>query len=293
MPLRHILLAVLVAAVWGCNFIAIRVGLDSMPPLLFSAARFIFSGLPILLVPRPPVPWSLLIGVGLGIGVVQFGFLFSAMHAGISPGLASLVLQTQAFFTALFAIAIDGISPRPWQWWGLAVAFAGIGLIGASSDGSVTLAGLLLVLVAAAGWASGNLVLRRVRGANMVHFMIWMSVVPPLPLYGFSLWLEGPGALPTAWHALGWSGLAALLYIAIFATWFGYGVWGWLMQQHAVTLIAPFSLLVPLFGMLGSALAFGEQYGPLKLAAAALVLLGLLLNVFGGRLPWWRRTVTL
>lgn len=291
MPVPHLLLAVLVTVLWGWNFVAIKAGLGSLPPLLFTALRFVFAALPALWLPRPAGPWRWLVAAGLGIGVVQFGCLFTAMDGYISPGLASLVLQMQAFFTVLLARVVDGVRPRPWQWWGLAIAFAGIALIGAELDASVSAAGLGLVLVAALGWAGGNLALRRAGAVNMLHFVVWMSLIPPLPLAAASLALEGPQALAQAWHAIDVAGAAALAYIVVASTWIGYGLWGWLMQRHAVTLVAPFSLLVPLNGMLAASLIYGEHYGGLRLFACALVLAGLALNTFGGRLPWWRRRI--
>lgn len=288
MPVSHLLLAVLVTVLWGWNFVAIKAGLDSLPPLLFTALRFVIAALPALWLPRPAGSWKWLLLAGGGIGVVQFGCLFTAMDGHISPGLASLVLQMQAFFTVLLARVIDGTKPRPWQWWGLALAFAGIALIGTDLDASVSAGGLMLILVAALGWASGNLALRRAGAVNMLHFVVWMSLVPPLPLALASLYFEGPGALSRAWTAIDPIGAAALGYIVVASTWIGYGVWGWLMQRHAVTLVAPFSLLVPLNGMMAAMLVYGEHYGPLRLVACALVLTGLTLNTFGGRLRWWR-----
>lgn len=288
MPVPHLLLAVLVTVLWGWNFVAIKIGLASLPPLLFTALRFVIAALPALWMPRPAGPWRWLLIAGGGIGVVQFGCLFTAMDGHISPGLASLVLQMQAFFTVLLARIVDGTKPRPWQWWGLALAFAGIALIGTDLDASVSAGGLALILVAALGWASGNLAMRRAGAVNMLHFVVWMSLVPPLPLALASLVFEGPDAWAQAWTALDAAGAAALGYIVVASTWIGYGVWGWLMQRHPVTLVAPFSLLVPLNGMLASMLVYGEHYGALRLVACALVLAGLTLNTFGGRLRWWR-----
>ena len=288
MPVSHLLLAVLVTVLWGWNFVAIKIGLASLPPLLFTALRFVIAALPALWMPRPAGSWRWLLIAGGGIGVVQFGCLFTAMDGHISPGLASLVLQMQAFFTVLLARIVDGTKPRPWQWWGLALAFAGIALIGTDLDASVSAGGLALILVAALGWASGNLAMRRAGAVNMLHFVVWMSLVPPLPLALASLVFEGPAAWAQAWTAVDAAGAAALGYIVVASTWIGYGVWGWLMQRHAVTLVAPFSLLVPLNGMLASMLVYGEHYGALRLVACALVLAGLALNTFGGRLRWWR-----
>ncbi len=284
MPVRDVILALCVALIWGTNFVAIRVGLDAFAPLAFSALRFVAAAFPaVLLLPRPACDWKPLIACGLLLGVAQFACLFVGMQLGVSPGLASLVLQLQAFFTALLAWGLHGARPHGHQWLGMAVAFVGVTLIAVQGGTDATPVGLALVVFAALGWAGGNLALKRVGSVDMLAFVVWMSLVPPLPLAGLSLVLEGVGA----WAAIGSAplpGWLALGYIAFASTLVGYALWGGLMQRHPVTLVAPFSLLVPVAGMAASSLLLDEAFTPMKLAAAALVMAGLVVNVFGARL---------
>ncbi len=286
MKLPHILLAVLVAAVWGFNFVVIKVGIGNFPPLLFSALRFAVAALPLaFFIPWPKVSWRLVAGIGLVLGVVKFSLLFIGMDIGVSAGLASLVLQMQAFFTVLFAWATLGEKPGGMQLAGIAVAFAGIGLIALTVDGEVTLTGLALVVAAAAAWAVSNLMMKRAGQVDMLHLMVHVSLVPPIPLFLLSLMFEGWDADLSAFQNLSPEGVGAVLYIAFAATIFGFAAWGMLIRTYGAGRIAPFSLLVPIFGMSSSALFLGEAFGPLRIAAALLVITGLVLTLVRKRTP--------
>jgi O-acetylserine/cysteine efflux transporter len=278
----HIALAVLVAAVWGFNFVAIKVGLRDVPPILFSGLRFFLAALPLLVLGvrgGPPVPWRFILAIGVVLGVVKFTLLFIGMDMGMPAGLSSLVLQAQAFFTVVFAAIALGERPRLRQVMGMAVAFAGIAAIAwdMPTGGSVT--GLVLVVAAAAAWGVANILLKAARAPDLFRLMLWVSVVPPLPLFALSLLLEGPDRVVGALTGLTPLGGAALVYVAGASTLFGFAAWGFLLRSYPVAVVAPFSLLVPVFGMSSSSLLLGEDFTPARLAGAALVLAGLALIV--------------
>ncbi|MFT8243308.1 EamA family transporter [Roseomonas sp. BN140053] len=282
----HIGLALLVAAIWGFNFVVIHLGLGSMPALLLAALRFVVAALPVVLLPRPAVSWPRLVAIGLFLFVGQFALLFTGMAQGMPPGLASVTLQAQGFLTALLAAAVLRERPGPRQIAGIAVAFAGLGVIALSvGEGGVTPLGFGLSLGAAASWAVGNVLLRGAGRVDMLALMVWLSLVPPLPLLCLSLWLDGPAALGAALAGISWVGAGAVLYLAVLATLVGFGLWGQLLKLYPASTVAPFSLLVPIFGTLSAALVLGERFGPLRLLGMALILLGLAVTV----LPWPRR----
>lgn len=284
----HVLLLVLVAALWGLNFVVIRLGLDNFPPLLFSALRFFFAAVPLVFfLPKPDVPWRIIIGIGVMLGVVKFSFLFIGMDVGVPPGLASLLLQSQAFFTVLLAFLVFGAKPRPLQMAGMAVAFSGIALIALTIDGSFTVTGLALVIAAAIAWAFSNMLMKTAGSASMLNLMVWVSLVPPIPLLIISVMVEGFDTGLAALADVTLSGAGAVLFIAYVATIFGFAVWGAMIGRYGVSTVAPFSLLVPVFGMSSSALLLGEAFGPLRILAAALIVVGLMMNVFNPR--WLRR----
>ncbi|HEY9236552.1 MULTISPECIES: EamA family transporter [Phenylobacterium] len=286
LPASHILLALAVVAVWGTNFVVIRIGLDHLPPLTFAALRFSFALLPaVFFLKKPDVPWGNLAGYGVLIGAGQFGLLYIAMKGFISPGLASLVVQTQVFFTIGLAMWLAKERIRSFQI--LALALAAIGLlviISHNTDASVTPLGLLLVLGAAASWAGGNAFSRAAGQVNMLAYVVWASLFSAPALIALALAVEGPGAMIEGVRAANAATWAAVLWQSVGNTLFGYAAWGWLLSRHPAATITPMAMLVPVFGMGASAIFLGESLPGWKLGAAALVMSGLALNIFWPRL---------
>lgn len=277
-------------AVWGTNFVVIKLALGHMPPLLFATLRFTLAVLPaIFFLPRPSVGWGNLAAYGLLIGVGQFGLLFVAMNGHISPGLASLVIQVQVFFTIGLAMRLSGERLQRMQWLALALATGGIATIVLHTDGSTTLLGLGLILLAAISWASGNIVSRRAGQVNMVAYVVWSSLFAVPPLLVLTVTMEGWDAVSNGLRQADAGTWAAVAWQAWGNSLFGYAAWGWLLGRYPAATVTPMALLVPVFGMGGSALLLGEALPAWKLAAAALVLGGLALNLLWPRIYQWSR----
>lgn len=280
---KDLLLALVVIIVWGLNFVVIKIGLHDMPPMLLGALRFMLAAFPaILFIKRPQIPLRWLLLYGLTISLGQFAFLFYAMSVGMPAGLASLVLQSQAFFTLLFAALFLGERLRMANLFGLLVAAAGLLLIGLQGDRLMTLAGFFLTIGAASMWALGNIVTRKLGKVNLVGLVVWGSLVPPLPFLALSWLLEGPEAIEAALRGINLDSILVLIYLAFGATILGYGLWSRLLSRYPASQVAPFSLLVPVVGLTSSALLLDEHLGPLQVLGALLVMLGLLINVCGG-----------
>jgi O-acetylserine/cysteine efflux transporter len=275
MPVRHIALAVLVTAIWGFNFVVIRLGLGSVPPLLLAALRFVVAALPVAFLARPNVPLARMIAIGMTLFVGQFAFLFPAMKLGMPPGLASVTLQSQAFLTILFAALVLGERPKPRQLAGAGVAALGLLTIATTVGGDFTTIGLALTIASAASWAIGNVLMRGAGKPDMLAMMVWLSLVPPIPLFLLSLAIEGWPAIVSGVTGMGLIGAGSVLYLALLATLVGFGLWGFLLKNHPASTVAPFSLLVPLFGTLSSWLVLGETFSPLRVAGMGLILLGI------------------
>ncbi|WP_147795475.1 EamA family transporter [Cellulomonas sp. Y8] len=285
MPPRDRLLALTVAVLWGLNFPAIHLSLEQFPPFFLVALRFALLAVPtLLLVPRPRVPVRWLLGYGIGFGVLQFAFLYLAMDTGMPTGLASLVLQASAPFTVLLGAAWlrERITAR--QAVGVAVAICGLGGIAALRAGAGASAGLLpvvLTLCGGLGWAFGNVSSRQARPDSPLRFMLWMSVVPPLPMLALSLVREGPAAIGRSLTTLGtatgaWA-LAGLAFTVLVATVVGSGIWTALLARHPSGVVAPFSMLVPVVGIAASCAFLGERPSPPELALGAVVVSGVLI----------------
>jgi O-acetylserine/cysteine efflux transporter len=282
LPAPHLLLAIAVMAVWGTNFVVIKYALEDLPPLLLATLRYTFVLLPLVFfLKKPPAAsWRNLAAYGLLIGAGQFGLLFIAMKSDITPGLASLVVQTQIFFTIGLSMRLSGERVRRYQYAALALATSGLFVILAHTDATATPLGLGLVLLAALSWSSGNIVQRAAGPVDMLAYVVWASLFSVPPLVVLTLLFEGwPAVAHGLTHARPGT-WAAVLWQSIGNTMFGYGVWGWLLSRHPASAVTPMALLVPVFGMGAAALVYGEPMPAWKLAAMALVMGGLALNLF-------------
>jgi O-acetylserine/cysteine efflux transporter len=287
LPVSHLLLALAIVAVWGTNFVVIKISLESFPPFLFAALRFVFAFLPaVFFLPRPKVSWVNLCVYGLAVGVGQFGILYFAIDGNISPGLASLVVQTQVFFTIGFAMLFAKEQLKLYQAVAVAIAMTGLGIIAVHTDATTTFLGLALVVFAGFSWGVANTASRRAGAINMLSYVVWASAfaIPPLLLISWifeggwdSMYVSLTSAPTGAWLGVLWQSWGNTL--------FGYGAWAWLLSKHPAAAVAPAPLLVPIFGM-GSAAFFLSEPLPLwKILAAGIVILGLMVNLFW---PYWK-----
>lgn len=274
--------------IWGLGFVLTRIALDSFSPPQLTALRFLIAAVPVLFLPRPRLPWPTLIAVGLTLFTGQFLLQFFAIAQGVLPGLASLLVQTQALFTILFAAVALREMPTKRQRSGIAVAFAGLVLIVLTVGHDLTVLGFCLALGSAISWGVGNVLLKRIGDVEMLDLVVWLSLVPPAPGLALSLVVDGPTALPRAVWSAAWASLAAALYLGLVATILAYAIWGRLLRSYPAAVVTPFALLIPFVGAFASALVFGERFGVLRVAGMALVLLGIAVIV----LPWDRLRIS-
>lgn len=287
MPVRHILLALMVVAIWGVNFTVIKLSVTALPPFLAAALRFTLAAFPAILFIRPPrVNWMRIVLFGLSSSFGIYAFLNLAIYFGMTAGLSSVVLQTQAFFTIIFAFFLLGERPRSIQTLGAVIAFAGIGIIAAERFGGAGFGPLFMVVAAAMSWAIANIVTKRSQGADPLALTVWGAAVGAVPLYVVSFAVEGfdtdlaaiaNASIPT-WLVIG--------FLAYAATLLGLGTWTWLLRRHPASTVAPFTLLVPITGLISGAIFLGETISMPSAAGGALVIAGLLVPVI-----WRGRTI--
>jgi O-acetylserine/cysteine efflux transporter len=287
---RDLALILAVVAIWGFSFVAIKVGLREIPPFALAALRFLFAAFPLVFVVKPPrIPWRLVAGYGLGIGVFQFGLLFLGMKLGMPAGLSSVVILVQVFFTVGLAAAFLGDRLRRENLLGATVATVGVVLLGAHqllSGQTASIIGYLLVIAAALAWGIGNVIAKRAAmryHANMFALVVWSSLVPPLPLALLSFLFEGRAGVLEAVVDAGVLTWGCVLLLAWGSTLFGFASWAKLLHRYPTAFMAPFGLLIPVSGLASGAIFLGEALAPLQWAGVALVLLGLAENVFGTR----------
>ena len=284
MPPRSIVLGAIAATLWGLSFIASAFALEALSPPQLTALRFLIAAVPVLVLPRPRVPWMRLVAIGLTLFTGQFLLFFLALAMGLPPGLASVTQQTQVLFSTVLAAIFLGDVPRRRVVAGLLVAFAGLVLIALSVGRSGPMAALALGIAAALSWAIGNVLIKRLGSVPVLPLMAWLSLVPPVPALVVSSFYAGPG-LFTAITTAGWWRLAAVLYLGLAATLIAYGIWGHLLTTYPTSMVAPFTLLVPVVGVTASALILGERFTALRAGGIGLMLCGVAVAIITPRTP--------
>ena len=285
MPLKHILLAILVAAIWGFNFLFVKLGVQEIPPLFLCALRFFVVSFPaIFFLPMPTGSFKMVALYGLIMFALQFALIFSGISLGMPAGMASLLLQTGVFFSILFAAFFNAEIPTFWQLSGALISFSGIAIAATHFDANMTPAGFSLVIAGAGASGMGNLITRKIQSIPMATLVCWGSLIAFPPLLIFSFIIEGFSPMVSSIQHFSWLGLTALFYIVYMSTWVGYSAWSWLLRRYPISSVVPFALLVPVFGMLGSTLFLGENFEAWKVLAACLVITGLIVNLIVPRL---------
>ncbi len=280
MQFRHVLLALTIAFVWGSNFIVAKFGMDEIPPFLLLCLRFIFSTFPLIFfIPKPKeLSWSLMTGIALTLGVGKFSFVFWSLNFGFSPGLASLLLQTQVLFTLILSKVFFKSQISQKQVIGMIVAFLGIGVVAQETNSNTNIPGFICIMMAAALWASANMLFRRAKNVDALSLVIWMGLIPPLPLLGLSFAIEGYDAIKDSLTHMTYNGFLSLAFIVIAATWIGTTLWAYLFKIYDASVVAPYALLIPVFGISFSWLVFDETYSLVTMLGCLLILGGLLIN---------------
>ncbi|MEA4847031.1 MAG: EamA family transporter [Clostridiaceae bacterium] len=294
MKRRDLILALLVVIVWGANFTVIKLGLAGMPPMLLAALRYTFAALPaIAFIKRPAVEWKYIVAYGMTVGVGQFSCLFYAMNIGMPAGISSIVLQSQVFFTLIFAAVLLKESLKGSQVAGLLVAGAGLCLIGGNVGynglSSIPVGAFLLTLLAAAFWGISNIIVRYAskqaasqgKTLDILSLVVWSSLVPPIPLLAIALLLDTPETLLNAMRSLNILSVFSVFYLAFCATIFGYGIWGILLSKYPTGKVAPLSLLVPVTGLITAQLILSEQLSKMQWIGGIIIILGLVISNFG------------
>ncbi|MET3413092.1 MULTISPECIES: EamA family transporter [unclassified Methylobacterium] len=283
MTLRDGLAAILVVTILGLAFVAIKVGLETVPPLMLCALRFGFAALPAALVIRPPrAPVALVAGFGLALGVGQFGLLMTAIRLGMPAGLSSLLIQVQVPFTVALAWALQGERPRRRQILGGSIALLGVAAVALGRGGGAPLGPLILVVGAALSWASANVVAKRIGRVDRLALMVWSSLATTPPLLILSLIVEGPGALTALAHP-SWGAIGSVAFQAYPTTLLAFGLWNGLLTRYPAAAVTPFALLVPVAGILSTHLVLGEPLSADILAGGGLILTGIALSLRGTR----------
>lgn len=290
---RDLAAALAIVVIWGLNFVAMKFALGDFTPFQLGAARYLFAALPLVLLIKPPrLHWKWVVLFGLLQGVGQFGFLFTALQAGMTAALASVLMQTQVFFTALFGyLLLRERAGRPLQI-GMLLAALGLACFSANylaphAGANITTAlGFVLNLCSAAMWAASNIVARKAQeasaGFDPLSFVVWSSLVPVLPFIVLTLAFDDPATRWT-WTSASWTNWLAVAYLGWMATIVAYGMWTGLLKRHPANRVAPFGLGVPVVGLAAGLWLLGETITLWQWAGIGFVIAALVCVLFGDR----------
>lgn len=277
---KHLLLALITVISWGLNFIAIHESLRDLPPILLCAVRFTLTALPwVFFLPKPKAPFKLILGYGIFTFAIQFGLLFGGIYLGLPAGLSSLIIQVQVFFSMGLAALYFGDIPSIWKLFGALVSFIGIGIVASHVDGNTTFTGLLITVVSALCWSIGNIFSKKIATESPVALVAWGSLVAAPVMLIVSLFFDGPDLIVTSLENISLNTIISIIYIVYISSFVGYGIWGFLLNSYPTAVITPFTLLVPVVGLVSAAFFLGEELTPWKLLACLFVMAGLVFNL--------------
>ena len=291
MTLFHIFLGVLIAAAWGINFVFVKFGLNELPPLLLCGLRFLFVSFPLaFFIKKPNVPFRTLLTYSTLTFTIQFSLLFLALNLGMPAGAASLVFQIQIFMSLFIASIVFNEKPEKIQIYGGIIAFIGIIFVWMDLNQPTTIAGLLIEIVAAGAWAVGNIYSKKMHQENALSLVVWGCLLATPPLMLLSLIFEGPSLIISSLSNATWISIMSVAYTTYITTGVGYALWNKLLGHYPVTTVIPFTLLVPVFGLVSSMIVFDEKLTANKLTATIIILSGISINIFSSKiLKLWNR----
>ena len=284
MNIKSFFLSLLVVFIWGVNFSIIKFGLEELPPLLFSALRFFIVAIPaVFFIPFPKTSiWNVL-GVGVFLGVLKFGFLFVAMKSDASAGISSLLLQVQVLFTIFLGILIYKEKISLSQIIGIGISFVGFSLFFTTVNANITSLGLFLILCAGFFWSISNIIMKRIKDVNLLHFMVWVCLVPPLPLLVLSYYFESQNIIEILVSSTEKTWFS-LIYVGYISTLLAFAIWGWLLKNFQTSVVTPFALLIPVIGLICSNILLDENLTKSEFIGTFFILFGLFIIVFSKRI---------
>ncbi len=281
MSIKDFSLAILITAIWGINFSVIKIGLSSLDPFTLAGLRFLLCALPLVFfIKKPDVSMKYVVAYGLTFGVGLWGMVSLGIHYGVSAGMASLVLQMSAFLTVIMGVLLLNECIDKVKILGFMIAIVGIGFIASVTDGSVTMLGLMLVLLGALAMSVTTIIVKISGVKRVFSFIIWSSLFSPIPLFILAYFTQGQNVFSDFINNVDGKAIFSILFQVYPTTLFGYWIWNSLIEKYQVSRVAPLSLLVPIFGLLGSFLIFNEQIGTEKMIAGILIMTGLLISTF-------------
>ncbi|MCG6347279.1 EamA family transporter [Vibrio fluvialis] len=273
---RDLLLIISVMAIWGFNFSMIKLGVSEMDPLLIAAARFFCATFPIIFfVRKPNVQWRYLMAYGLVFGTGIWGMASCSITFGLSSGMASVLLQTDVLTTVLVGVLLykEVISARMAA--GIVVSVVGLVVSIIYTNGNVTLAGVVFIMISAICWPLAGVIVRKSGTRSAFAFNIWGMLFAPLPLVALSVAMNGWDVLSNTYQQWNSNAWISVLFQAYPTTVFGYWVWNKMVLKYPMSQLAPMTLLVSVFALLSGYAIYDEQLSLAQWVSCSTFLLGI------------------
>lgn len=270
--LRDIFILIGVMMVWGGNFVVVKIGLQHFTPLFFIALRFGLVALFLIPVARAPRGRFLQIfALSWTLGVIHFALMFTGLKT-LDAATAAIAVQLQVPMASLLAWLIfkDKLGWR--RALGMLLAFAGVGVIVGEPKLEGQYLALAMILSAAFMWAVANVQIKLMGNIDGKSLNAWVGIFAAPQLLALSLLVEDG-----QWQALmslDLSAAFALLYQSLAVMVVGYGIWYSLMRRYDINQVMPFTLLLPVFGVLSGVVVLGEEITLIFLLGGILTLIG-------------------
>ncbi|WP_460144017.1 EamA family transporter [Pseudomonas sp. S2_A02] len=281
MQKKHLVLAILVTLVWGVNFPITKLGLRSIDPFVLTGIRFALAAIPLVFfIKRPAIKFSYVAAYGFIFGLGMWGVINYGIQVGVSPGIASLIIQLSVFFTMGWGALLFKEKLRGAQLIGALLALVGLGGIISTQQGEHAILGVLLIVLSAVAWSVGNVIIKKSGVKEIFSFMVWASLFPPIPLFFIAWLMQGAAPFENLQSSLDFTAVLSIVFQVYLATHFAYWGWNSLLKLYPVSTVAPLSLLIPVFGIGSSMLIIGEHILIPNLISIAIIIMGLAVGLY-------------
>ncbi|CRM93518.1 putative amino-acid metabolite efflux pump [Pseudomonas sp. 22 E 5] len=278
---KHLSLAVLVTLVWGVNFPITKLGLRAIDPFVLTGIRFALAALPLVFfIKRPAVKFSYVAAYGFIFGLGMWGVINYGIQVGVSPGIASLIIQLSVFFTMGWGFLLFKEKIRGAQMLGAVLALIGLAGIISTQEGNHAVLGVMLIVLSAVAWSVGNVIIKKSGVKEIFSFMVWASLIPPIPLFLTAWLMHGSAAFEGLQASLDLTAVLSILFQVYLATHFAYWGWNSLLKLYPVSTVAPLSLLIPVFGITSSMLILDERISTPNLISIGIIIVGLAVGLY-------------
>ena len=275
MAFKHLIFLFFICLIWGFTFVAGKASVTELPPIFFSALRYMLITV-VLLSFLKPVKGKMreIAFISVTMGSLHFALFYGGMSVASNVSSVAVATQLGVPFSTILSIIFLGEVVRWRRWLGIILAFAGIMIISFDPQIVNERLGLFLVLGAVLCASFGTIVMKSVTHIGVFQMQAWIGMMswPPLLLVSFLFEHGQVEALQTA----SWMTVGGIFYTALGASLIGHAGMYYLLQRYDVSVVAPLTLMAPIFGISFGVLVWGDDLGLRFWVGSAFTLFGVL-----------------